>query len=285
MTVIDQPTATQVSELDQHYPLTDEQIRFFRQNGYIKLKQVLSPETLAYYGDEISRKVIELNTMNLPMEKRNTYQKAFLQIMNLWLKSDIVKEFVMSKRLGRIAAELMGVTGVRLYHDQALYKEPSGGITPWHADQFYWPLSNENTCTVWIPLQETPMNMGPLGFAEKSHNMEFGRDLEISDTSEQQLQDALKQANYPLNDTPFDLGEVSYHYGWTYHRAGPNTSDKARKVMTIIYLQDGMRVINPRHNAHTTDLRNWLPGLKPGDLAESELNPLIYRACSCAKKK
>lgn len=285
MTVIDQPTATPTSELDTHYPLTEEQIRFFRQNGYIKLKQVLSPETLAYYGDEISRKVIELNTMHLPMEKRNTYQKAFLQIMNLWTKSEIVREFVMSKRLGRIAAELMGVTGVRLYHDQALYKEPSGGITPWHADQFYWPLSNENTCTVWIPLQATPMNMGPLGFAEKSHNMEFGRDLEISDTSEQQLQDALAKANYPLNDTPFDLGEVSYHYGWTYHRAGPNTSDKARKVMTIIYLQDGMRVITPRHNAHTNDLRSWLPGLKPGDLAESELNPLIYKACSCAKKR
>lgn len=237
MTVLDTPApAKGLLDLDSHYTLTDEQITFFRTHGYIKLKNVLSPETLAYYSEEISRKVIELNTMHLPMEKRNTYQKAFLQIMNLWTQSAIVREFVMSKRLGRIAAELMGVRGVRLYHDQALYKEPSGGITPWHADQFYWPLSNENTCTAWIPLQATPMNMGPLGFAEKSHNMEFGRDLEISDTSEQQLQDTLKREGYALDDTPFDLGEISYHYGWTYHRAGPNTSDKARKVMTIIYL-------------------------------------------------
>jgi len=277
MTALDAPVRGAI-DLDSHYRLTEEQIRFFRERGYVKLKDVLTPQTLDYYGAEITRKVIELNTMNIPMEKRSTYQKAFLQIMNLWTRSEIVKEFVMSKRLARIAAELMGVRGVRLYHDQALYKEPSGGITPWHADQFYWPLSNSNAVTVWIPLQETPMNMGPLGFAEKSHNMQFGRDLEISDTSEQQLQDALKREGYPLNDTPFDLGEVSYHLGWTYHRAGPNTSDQPRKVMTIIYMEDGIRIIQPKHNAHQADLRGWLNNGKPGEVAAGPLNPVIFSA-------
>ncbi len=275
MAAFDEPTAGKM-DLDAHYKLTDEQINFYRREGYIKLKNVLSPEVIEHYGNEITRKVIELNTMNIPMEQRNTYQKAFLQIMNLWTKSEIVKEFVMSKKLARIAAELMGVRGIRLYHDQALYKEPAGGITPWHADQFYWPLSNENTTTVWIPLQETPMKMGPLGFAEQSHNLEFGRDLAISDDSERKIQEALAAANYPLNDTPFDLGEVSFHSGWTYHRAGPNTSDKPRKVMTIIYMQDGIRVISPKHNAHIGDTRAWLGNLKPGSIANSDLNPLLY---------
>jgi len=71
---------------------------------------------------------------------------------------------------------------------------------------------------------------------------------------------------------------VSYHLGWNYHRAGPNTSDKPRKVMTIIYIDQDMRVIEPRHNAHKSDLREWLPGLKPGDLAASPLNPVLYCA-------
>lgn len=281
MTVLDEtPAAVKPpqSHLDDAYTLTQEQKNFFREKGYIKLKQVLSPEVIAYYGDEITRKVIELNTLKIPMEKRNTYQKAFLQIMNLWTKSEIVKEFVFSKRLAKIAADLMGVQGVRLYHDQALYKEPSGGITPWHADEYYWPLSNENTVTVWVPLQATPMNMGPLGFAEGSHNMEFGRDLEISDESERRIQEALQKADYPLNDTPFDLGEVSYHYGWTYHRAGPNTSDQARKVMTIIYMQDGIRLIAPKHNAHKSDWKGWMPGAEIGKPVATHLNPLLYAA-------
>src|SRR5262245_7524666 len=131
-------------DLDSPYRVTPEQIQSFRDNGYIKLKNVLPADVLAYYGDEITKKVLELNTNVLPMEQRNTYQKAFLQITNLWTQSAVVKEFVMGKRLARIATELMGTRGVRMYHDQALYKEPSGGLTPWHADQQYWPLSNAN---------------------------------------------------------------------------------------------------------------------------------------------
>ncbi len=161
-------------DIDSPYKLSPSQIEQFRTEGFIKLKNVLSPEVLEYYGREITKKVLELNTLNIPMEQRTTYQKAFLQIMNLWTKSDIVKEFVFSKRLARIATELMGTRGVRMYHDQALYKEKGGGVTPWHADQYYWPLSNPNTVTAWIPLQETPANMGPLAFAAKSQHLEFG---------------------------------------------------------------------------------------------------------------
>ena len=150
------------------------------------------------------------------------------------------------KTLAQIAAELMGVSGVRLYHDQALYKEPSGGITPWHADQFYWPLATPKTVTAWIPLQATPMHMGPLAFAEKSQTVEIGRDIEISDDSEKVLSDELQRMNFSMNDTPFELGEVSFHAGWTFHRAGPNTADVPRRVMTIIYMDKDQTVAEPR---------------------------------------
>ena len=73
---------------------------------------------------------------------------------------------------------------MRLYHDQALYKEPSGGITPWHADQFYWPLASDKCCTVWCPLQDISYSMGPLAFAKQSHLHDFGRSVGISDESE-----------------------------------------------------------------------------------------------------
>ena len=269
-------TVAAALDLDTPYKLSQNQIDQFREQGFIKLKNVLSPEVLQHYGREITKKVFELNTMNLPMAQRNTYQKAFLQIMNLWTKSDVVKEFVFSKRLARIATELMGTRGVRMYHDQALYKEKGGGVTPWHADQYYWPLSNPNTVTAWIPLQYTPADMGPLAFAARSQHMVFGRDLEISDESEAKLQQALKDANFEYVDTPFDLGEVSYHYGWTYHRAGPNTSDKAREVMTIIYMDQDMKLIEPKNLAHKSDWKTWMPGAKVGEVVNSPLNPVMY---------
>ncbi|HYG77228.1 MAG TPA: phytanoyl-CoA dioxygenase family protein [Planctomycetota bacterium] len=263
-------------DIDSRYSLTEANINFFRENGWIKLKNVLSPEVLEHYGREISRKVIELNTLDIPMEKRTTYQKAFLQIMNIWTKSEIVKEFVMSKRLGRLAAELMGVSGVRLYHDQALYKEAGGGITPWHADQYYWPLGTPETCTVWIPLQATPLEMGPLAFANQSHRFKMGRDLEISDESEKQLAQMLRERNFDLIEEPFDLGEVSFHYGWTFHRAGVNTTPKAREVMTIIYMDENMRLAAPKNKNQQNDWDTWCPGAKIGEVVATPINPVIY---------
>ena len=194
-------------------------------HGYVKLKNVLSAGTLAHYGRETSRLVQELNVQQLPLEQRGTYAKAFFQVMNLWTHSNVVREFAFSRRLARIATELMGVSGVRMYHDQALYKE-SGGITPWHADQYYWPVDSDKTVTAWVPLSAVPMEMGPLQCSLGTHGMKFGRDLEIGDESETKLGDVLR--DNPLDDGPFDLGEVSFHSGWLFHRAGANTSQTAR---------------------------------------------------------
>ncbi len=263
-------------QLDAPFALSETAIAHFRKNGYVKLKHVLSPEVIEFYGPEITRMVIALNTQTKPVAERNTYEKAFLQIMNLWTQDERVREFAFSKRLGRIAAELLGVKGVRLYHDQALYKEPGGGITPWHADQFYWPLSNGNTCTVWIPLQATPVELGPLAFSIGSHVFESGRDLAISDDSEQKM--AFNLRNFPLDEGAFDLGEVSFHYGWTFHRASPNTSDKPRAVMTIIYMEDGIKLIQPKHKNHENDWATWMPDVKVGEAVASPLNPVIYSA-------
>jgi len=263
-------------ELDTPYEVSQSAIAFYQQNGYVKLKHVLSPAALDYYGDIITDLVFRLNTLIKPMEERSTYERAFLQIMNLWLEDEEAKEFVFSKRLAKIAADLMGVEGVRLYHDQALYKEPSGGITPWHADQFYWPLASPKTVTVWIPLQDTPMEMGPLAFAEGSQHVEIGRDIEISDESEQLLADELQKQNFSVHDTPFDLGEVSYHAGWTFHRAGPNTSDRPRKVMTMIYMDKDQIISQPRNPYQVADHGKWLNNVPVGSTPQDELNPVLF---------
>lgn len=269
-------TATRPDQ-DAPYALTADQVRFYRENGFVKLKDVLSPETIAAYRPEITRKVHELNTLHLPMEQRTTYQKAFLQVMNLWTKSDVVKEFVFSKRLARIAAELMGTAGVRMYHDQALYKEGRGGFTPWHADQYYWPLASTHTVTVWIPLQKTPMDLGPLAFAPKSHLHDLGRDLEISDQSESKIEKKLLAANLGQVEEPFDLGEVSFHSGWTFHRAGRNLTDRPREVMTIIYMDSEMRLAAPRNENQKVDWETWCPGAIVGETIESPINPVLWR--------
>jgi ectoine hydroxylase-related dioxygenase (phytanoyl-CoA dioxygenase family) len=269
-------TAAAALDIDSEYKISPEQIARFQRDGYIKLKDVLSPEVLDYYGKEITRLVILLNKNNAPLEQRSTYGKAFLQVMNLWKQSEIAKEFVMGHRLGRIATDLLQTRGVRMYHDQALYKEASGGYTPWHVDQFYWPLATEKCVTAWVPLHAVPMENGPLMFSVGSQRIKIGRDLDISDDSEKKMAEQLKLSNLPSDETPFDLGEVSFHLGYTFHRAGPNQLPKPREVMTIIYMDRDMRLAKPAHANQQIDWDTWCPGARIGEIIDSPLNPVIY---------
>jgi ectoine hydroxylase-related dioxygenase (phytanoyl-CoA dioxygenase family) len=263
-------------DIDSHYPLTVHQVESFRENGFIRLRDVLSHATLEYYGREISRLTIGLNTQDKPLEERSTYDKAFLQVMNLWERSPLVGRFVMGQRLARIAAELLEVTGVRLYHDQSLYKEPGGGITPAHADQYYWPLATDRTVTAWIPLQAVPPEMGPLGFFARSQSVEFGRELGISDASEAAISANMARNGFEYVSGGFDLGEVSFHLGWTFHKAGANTSDCPRSVMTVIYMDAAMQLAPALNSAQVNDHEQWCPGAVPGTVIDTHKNPVIW---------
>jgi ectoine hydroxylase-related dioxygenase (phytanoyl-CoA dioxygenase family) len=267
---------TAALDIDSEYQISAEQISRFQKDGYIKLKQVLSPEVLEYYGREISRQVQLLNTVDTPLEQRTSYGKAFLQVMNIWRHSELVKEFVMGRRLARIATELLQTRGVRLYHDQALYKEAGGGYTPWHVDQYYWPMTTEKSVTAWIPLHAVPLEHGALSFSVGSQRIKIGRDLEISDDSERLVAQQLKLSNLPINETPFDLGEVSFHLGYTFHRAGPNQLPNPREVMTIIYMDQDMRLCEPKNKSQKSDWESWCPGAKVGEIIDTPLNPVIY---------
>jgi len=270
-------TPTSIIEfLEKPYSLTQDQIDFYQKNRFIKLKQVLNEETIRFFNEVITEQVNAMNQEDTPLEERTTYGKAFLQLFNLWCENTIVKELIFSKRIAKIAADLMQVDGVRLYHDQALFKEGGGGITPWHADQYYWPLSSDKTITAWMPLQATPLEMGPLEFSAGSHVIVEGRELGIGDESEEIIQKKLRVTDFKHVIEPFDLGEISFHSGWIFHRAGANITDDMRKVMTIIYMDKDMVLKNPENDNQINDWNTWCPNAVVGEIINSPINPVLY---------
>ncbi len=263
-------------KLSAPYNITQEQIDFYQKYRYIKLKNVLDAETLAYFNTAISEQVALMNNDVTPLENRDTYGKAFLQLFNLWRENDEVKALIFSKRIAKIAADLMQTTGSRLYHDQALFKESGGGITPWHADQYYWPLSSDKTVTAWIPLQETPLEMGPLEFSGGSHVIVDGRELAIGDESESLIKQRLRVTDFDHVIEPFDAGEISFHSGWIFHRAGANETAATRKVMTIIYMDKNMVLQAPQNKNQEKDWNTWCPGAEIGTIINTPINPVLY---------
>ncbi|GAB4821533.1 hypothetical protein N2152v2_008579 [Parachlorella kessleri] len=260
--------------LDAPYPLTPQQVDFYKRNGFIRLKNVLSPETLAHYAKAIQAEVDKAD--HTPLEDEEAYASAFIQVINLWLLNQTCREFVFGKRLARLAAQLLEVDGVRVYHDQALFKSPGGGHTPWHCDQFYWPLSSDKTVTAWVPLVAVPPERGPLEFAAGSHKQDLGRSVGIGRESDKHVGAAVEQGGFEVVRGGFELGEVSFHSGWTFHRADENVSKEWRNVMTIIFMDKDMVMTEPCNENQRVDWERYLGGVSPGQVCAGIRNPLIW---------
>jgi ectoine hydroxylase-related dioxygenase (phytanoyl-CoA dioxygenase family) len=261
------------------YELQPELISAFRGDGHVLLRNVATRDEIAAYRAVIMDARERYGAERTPLDQRTTYGKAFLKGMNLWEHDEATRGFVLSPRFGRIAAELMGVSGVRVYHDQALIKEPGGGITPWHQDQHYWPIATDNMVTMWMPLVDISPEMGVMRFASGSHVRRYLGDRPISDDSEREFDEYVREQGFRITaGVAMSAGDATFHYGWTLHGAPANMTNENREVMTVIWYEDGARVAEPDNANRVRDLERWLPGLRPGDVAASALTPLVWSA-------
>jgi len=86
-------------ELNTTIELSAEQIAFFQKNNFITIQSVVSPETIAHFNSLITAQVNTTNAEQAPLNQRDTYGKAFLQLFNLWAHNIDNKQLVFSKGL------------------------------------------------------------------------------------------------------------------------------------------------------------------------------------------
>lgn len=263
--------------LDEPYDLDPSTIASLREKGHCFVRGLASAEECAAYLPEIQAGVERWHPDPTPMEDRDTYGKAFLQAMALRRIHEPVRGFVDSPRFARVAAELLGVDGVRLFHDQALFKEAGGGHTPWHQDQNYWPLDTTDTITMWMPLVDIEANAGTMTFLDGSHvDGDVGAG-HIGDASDLAIQVAVDYDSRPTTTYgALRAGDATFHKGWTVHNATANESGRVRPVMTIIYFADGARVTEPTSREQAFDRGAWLDNIEPGELANGPSSPLLW---------
>lgn len=273
---MNRPYTEQLPALDEAHDLDPAIVTSFAERGHALVPGLASAEEAEAYRPLIERAALDTAWDKRPLEERDTYGKAFLQSFNLWRVDADIARFTLSARFARVAAQLLGVEGVRLYHDQALCKEPGGGRTPWHQDQYYWPMDTDRTVTMWMPLVDVPDEIGSMTFVDGSHLRGDLAGQAISDASDAEFSRLIAVEQLPTHTNGgVSAGDATFHAGWTVHSAGPNPTGMLRTVMTVIYVADGARVANDLSEAQDFDRKVWLGGAEPGTLIEAELNPLL----------
>ncbi len=228
--------------------LTREQLQTFEQRGFVVIDDMLSADELDRYGVAVDAAVAKRSRWDKrPLKERSRYEQSFRQCINLWEDAPDVRPFTFHPRIGEVAAALLHADAVRIWHDQALYKESQGRETDPHLDHDYWAIEEPRTVTAWIPFDGSSENEGSMGYVPGSHKFDItavadiftGRGFDL-DHGDEARGIAPEYINVPR-------GSVAFHHGRTIHLANPNRSDRTRRVYTVIFFADGCTRRNTRH--------------------------------------
>jgi hypothetical protein len=190
----------------------------------------------------------------------------FIALEQPWLHDEVMRLVAFSPRLAGPAAELLGEPAIRIYHDNALSKEPGCGRTPWHHDAEHFPLATLQAVTAWIPVTAIPAYMGPLALARGAHVRDMVADLsfdKVGTTYDAAVARRLVESDVAVDASPFAVGEVSFHSALCFHTAGPNRSTQPRRALSTTYYADGARVLESPTPV-SGRWRDFVPGVEPG---------------------
>lgn len=268
--------------------VTADEIAFYRENGFVIIRDFLTPDELETWREAVDEAVRARDKHKLPGKREGWtegdgyYERVFTQRINLWMDNEKVRALMLDERIGKLATDLEGVEGMRIWHDQALIKPPWGNPTAWHLDVPYWSFSSLHATSIWIALDDATPENGCLYFIPGSHKRQCFDNVGIG----QNMADLF--AVYPEFATreaycaAMKAGSCSFHNGLTAHGAGANMTPRPRRAMTCGFMPDGS-TFNGTQNI-LSDAQ--VAALKVGDpLCDDAQNPLVYSRKRAAERR
>ena len=258
--------------------VTQEQIDFYREKGFIVLHDFLTPEELETWREAVDGAVRRRGERRQLHHKDNKfkgtyYDYIFVQRINLWMDSSEVRRLILDPRLGKLAAELAGVDGMRIWHDQALIKQPWANPTGWHLDNPKWSYSSRHTLSIWVALDDATLQNGCLYFLPGSHKTADYDDVPIGENIGDIFRVYPEWQETMSASAEMKAGSCSFHNGLIAHGAGANMTPGWRRAMTCGFMPDGC-TFNGKQNILTDE---QFASYEIGDLLDDDFqNPLIY---------
>lgn len=225
-------------------------VETFQTDGYVSTEGLFSREQVDGFGALIDR-AVERRTADdaRALADKSSYEQSFVQCMRLWETDPEVAQLTFHPRLADAAAQLLEVERVRIWQDQALYKEPGGRITDAHQDATFWPIGDAPLVSAWIPLDGSTLEGGAVGYVPGSHKLGPLKKVNLLKTTEAYdiLNDPALDGRQPTYvEAP--KGAVVWHHGMTVHAALANNSTATRRAFTVVYIADGYKRAKPWPN-------------------------------------
>jgi ectoine hydroxylase-related dioxygenase (phytanoyl-CoA dioxygenase family) len=256
--------------------LTEDQLHFYREQGYLIVPDVWTPNELESIRSAVDEAyVMRFDNAHDSVGSNPQYDQVFQQKVNLWQVHEGIRRHTFSPKLAELARQITGADAIRLWHDQTLVKQPGGNLpTPYHQDLTYWPMIQDGALTAWTALDDVNERNACLRYVPGSHKWGMFEGVDFTDPKDvpEIVGDHADEVREAL--AVMSAGSVVFHHCLTFHGATANVTDKPRRAMIVHYHPDGTQYNGKPHIV--SDGR----GLSLGDpLSDDEMWPILARGC------
>lgn len=257
--------------------LAPAEISSYRENGFVHHPGLLSDAEVTQLRTNVLETIAGMGRKKLVggadlQEGDSYYDKVFTQRLNLWRLNPIIKDYMLDPGLGRMLCALGNVPGYRIWHDQALIKEPFGNPTAWHLDNPFWSFSSRESISVWIALEDATLGNGCMWFIPGTQRLARFENADIGQNMAGLFEVYSEMGEIDPVAVPMKAGDCSFHNGLCAHGAGANMTRGRRIAMTCAYMPVGSK-FNGQRNVLPEP---YFSSLKRGDvLANDDWNPIV----------
>lgn len=264
-----------MSDAIEQSGLGEPEIERFEKDGFLRVDDFFSHDELDHFAKFVDAAVAHRTADDhRDMTDKNLYEQTFVQCMRLWEDHPDVAPFTFHSKLCAAAAALLRTDRVRLWHDQALYKEPGGRKTDAHLDYPFWPVDRSDLVSVWIPFDDVGPGGGMMSYVQGSHSAGITDFVDIGQLRGGKPVDLLENrevAKLPLVPVAAKKGSAIFHHACTIHAADANDTPSTRRVFTMVYMADGLR--RSRDDAYFALDRD---DIRTGDVVEGPGHPIAW---------
>ena len=260
------------------YRLTDDQIEFFHEQGYLSGIRALNDEQLEALRGELA-KLINPNHpghhlfYEFHSNESTDPSTVLFHALGAWRISPAFHDLLWNPAFLMPASQLLG-GAVRFWHDQLFVKPPHhGGVVAWHQDYSYWKRTQPMAhLSCWIGLDDSTRENGCVHYAPGSHRWSL---LPITGLASDMnaIQSVLsEEQKTQFKPVAIELkaGECSFHHPLMIHGSFANRSDRPRRGAVINVFRDGVK------SASDKPPLGGVPSIPPGEKMQGQFFPLLF---------
>lgn len=267
----------------EQYKLTDEQVIFFNENGYLSNIKLLEVWQVDVLNEQLAAIADPEHPGHHLFYEFHSNESAdpnavLFHALGAWRVSEGFHDALWNPAFTMAASQLLGDKAIHFWHDQ-LFCKPAhqGGVVAWHQDYSYWTRTTPmQHLTCWTGLDDSNDENGCLYYVPKSHRWGLLDKPELAGEMGGIMDCLTKEQKAEFKPVPIEMkkGYGSFHHPLMVHGSYENKSNRSRRAFVLNVFADG--------TISDTDeeLLTGVPVVPKGEKMQGQFFPLLFNSKS-----